>query len=70
MGKFPETGVYFLVAIEESLEQLTEFPALGAEREFQDKRLQNVRMWRVKGYEIPDFLHRGGRPDRDDSPPS
>ncbi len=46
-----DKGVFFLVAVEESLEQLAEFPALGAEWKFQDERLQNVRMWHVKGYE-------------------
>jgi len=46
-----DTGVYFLAAVEDSLEQLTKFPLLGREREFQDRRFQNVRMWRVKGFE-------------------
>ena len=46
-----DTGVYFLVAVEESIERLTEFPRLGTQRTFQDKRFQNVRLWRVKGYE-------------------
>ena len=46
-----DKGVFFLVAVEESLTQLAEFPALGAERKFRDERLQNARMWRVKGYE-------------------
>lgn len=46
-----DTGVYFLVAVEDSLEQLTQFPLLGKTREFQNKQFQTMRMWRVKGYE-------------------
>ncbi len=46
-----DTGVFFLVAVEESLEQLAKFPLLGKPRDFADKRFQNIRMWRVKGYE-------------------
>ena len=46
-----DTGVYFLAAVENSLEQLAEFPLLGKQRNFSDKRFQNVRMWHVKGYE-------------------
>lgn len=46
-----DSGVFFLVAVEDSLEQLAEFPSLGKEREFQNERFGNVRMWRVKGYE-------------------
>ncbi len=46
-----DTGVFFLVAVEDSLEQLAKFPLLGKQRDFADKRFQNVRMWRVKGYE-------------------
>ncbi len=44
-----DKGVYFLVAVEDSLEQLAEFPLLGKKREFQDKRFSDMRMWRVKG---------------------
>lgn len=46
-----DTGVYFLVAVEDSLEQLARFPLIGKHREFADKRFQNVRMWRVKDFE-------------------
>lgn len=46
-----DAGVVFLVAVEDSLEQIARFPLLGKTREFQNKRFQNVRMWRVKGYE-------------------
>jgi toxin ParE1/3/4 len=46
-----DKGVYFLAAVEDALEHLAKFPHLGKQREFEDKRFQNIRMWRVKGYE-------------------
>jgi toxin ParE1/3/4 len=46
-----DTAVYFLVAVEDSLERLADFPLLGKKREFRDTRFQDVRMWSVKGYE-------------------
>lgn len=46
-----DTGVTFLVAVEDSLEQLAKFPLIGRQRNFADARFQNVRMWHVKGYE-------------------
>ena len=46
-----DKGVIFLVAVEDSLEQLARFPLLGKTRAFQNKRFQNVRMWHVKNYE-------------------
>ncbi|MBA4182540.1 MAG: type II toxin-antitoxin system RelE/ParE family toxin [Acidobacteria bacterium] len=46
-----DTGVYFLVAVEDSLEQLAKFPLIGKQSEFQNKQFQNLRMWHVKGYE-------------------
>ncbi len=46
-----DTGVRFLVAVEDSLEQLAKFPLIGKQSEFQNKQFQNVRMWHVKGYE-------------------
>ncbi len=46
-----DAGVYFLVAVEDSLEQIAKFPMLGKEKNFRDKRFKNVRMWHVKGYE-------------------
>lgn len=45
------TAVYFLVAVEDSLEQLAKFPLIGKQRDFANPRFQNVRMWRVKDYE-------------------
>ncbi len=49
-----DTAVYFLVAVEDSLDQLAEFPLVGKQRNFIDKQFQNIRMWHVKGY--PDYL--------------
>ncbi len=46
-----DAGVVFLVAVEDSLEQLARFPLLGKTRAFQNKQFQNIRMWKVKGYE-------------------
>lgn len=46
-----DAGVVFLVAVEDSLEQLARFPLLGKTRLFQNKQFQNIRMWKVKGYE-------------------
>lgn len=46
-----DTGVYFLAAVEDSLEQIAKFPLIGKQRNFADKQFQNVRMWRVKGFE-------------------
>jgi len=46
-----DTGVYFLVAVEDSFEQLAKFPLIGKQSEFQNKQFQDMRMWHVKGYE-------------------
>ncbi len=46
-----DTAVYFLVAVDDSIEQLAQFPLLGKQSEFQNKQFQNMRMWKVKGYE-------------------
>ena len=46
-----DKGVTFLVAVEEAIEQLARFPLLGKERQFSDKRFQNMRMWKVKNFE-------------------
>ena len=46
-----DIGLSFLVAVGNSLEQLTKFPLIGKTREFQNKSLRNVRMWHVKNYE-------------------
>lgn len=46
-----DTAVYFLVAVDDSIEQLAQFPLLGKQSGFQNKQFQNMRMWKVKGYE-------------------
>ncbi len=46
-----DKGVFFLVAVEDSLEQLVKFPLLGKTTEFQNKQFQDMRMWHVKGFE-------------------
>ncbi len=46
-----DAGVVFLVAVEDSLEQLSRFPLLGKTSLFQNKQFQNIRMWKVKDYE-------------------
>ena len=49
-----DKAVYFLVAVEESIETLAEHPFIGSNRHFQNTKLNNLRMWRVKGFE--DYL--------------
>lgn len=44
-------GLAFLVAVEDGLMKLTEFPLLGKAIEFRNKKLGDVRMWHVKGHE-------------------
>ena len=46
-----DIGVYFLAAVEESIERLADLPQLGTKRDFQNKRFENIRMWQVKKYE-------------------
>ena len=46
-----DVAVYFLVAVEESIETLAKQPFVGSSRNFQNIKLKNLRMWRVKGYE-------------------
>lgn len=46
-----DKAVYFLVAVEETLEQIAVFPLIGKQRGFADVRFQNIRMWRVKDFE-------------------
>ena len=45
-----DRGVYFLVAIEDSLSLLAENPFMGHERPFKNSRLSGLRVWRVKGF--------------------
>jgi toxin ParE1/3/4 len=41
----------FLNACNETFQNLAQNRYLGTERKFNDPRLSNIRMWRVKGYE-------------------
>lgn len=46
-----DIGIIFLLAVEDTLEQLTAFPHVGRMLEFRNNRVGNVRLWHVKGYE-------------------
>jgi toxin ParE1/3/4 len=46
-----DIGVTFLVAVEDSLEQLVQFPLIGKKRDFNNFRFQEIRMWQVKAFE-------------------
>jgi toxin ParE1/3/4 len=46
-----DAGVTFLVAVEDAIEQLAQFPLIGKQQQFTDKRFQNVRMWKIKNFE-------------------
>jgi toxin ParE1/3/4 len=46
-----EAADHFLEACEETFQQLAQIPFIGSVREFQNQRLKDVRMWRVKGFE-------------------
>ena len=41
----------FIEAVQETTEQIRQMPFLGFTREFRNSKLQNVRVWRVKGFE-------------------
>lgn len=45
-----DSGVYFLVAVEDSLDLLAENPFLGYEKAFKNSKLSGLRVWRVKGF--------------------
>lgn len=46
-----DKAVFFLVAVEESLEMLSAYPLIGSTRLFESKKLNELRIWRVKGFE-------------------
>jgi plasmid stabilization system protein ParE len=46
-----DAAVYFLVAVEESIEMIASHPLIGSSRHFQNTKLNGLRMWRVKNYE-------------------
>lgn len=44
-----DIGVTFLVAVEDSLEQLSRMPLIGKTKRF--RTVKNLRMWAVKGFD-------------------
>ena len=44
-----DIGVTFLVAVEDSLEQLSRMPLIGKTKHF--RTVKNLRMWPVKGFD-------------------
>jgi len=46
-----DVGISFLVAVEDSLEQLSNFPFIGKLKEFGNEKLVGIRVWHVKGFE-------------------
>lgn len=45
-----DIGVHFLVAVEDSIEEIGRNPFIGKQCEFKSAQLQNLRMWLVKGF--------------------
>lgn len=46
-----DAAVYFLVAVEESIEMHAAHPLIGSNRNFQNTKLRGLRIWQVKNYE-------------------
>lgn len=46
-----DTAVYFLVAVEETIENIAKNPFIGTVKQFQNPKLKDIRMRRVKKYE-------------------
>jgi toxin ParE1/3/4 len=46
-----DVAVSFLVAVETTLDELARFPLPGKARRSIDPRLEEMRVWRVRGYE-------------------
>ena len=53
-----DRAVYFLVAIEDSLSLLTKNPLIGRERSFENSKLTDLRVWRVKGFDNYILIYR------------
>ena len=47
----PEAALRFLDAAEATFKQLAAMPGMGRFRQFKDSRLQNLRSWRIEGFE-------------------
>ncbi|HQU82015.1 MAG TPA: type II toxin-antitoxin system RelE/ParE family toxin [Pyrinomonadaceae bacterium] len=46
-----DTAVYLLVAVEETIENIAKNPFIGTVKQFQNQKLKDLRMRRVKKYE-------------------
>lgn len=46
-----DTAVYFLVAVEETIENIAKNPFIGTIKQLQNQKLKDLRMRRVKKYE-------------------
>ena len=46
-----DAAVTFLVAVEDTIDELTRFPFLGKPRNNRDARLSGLRVWRARGFE-------------------
>jgi len=48
--KSPTLGDRFALAVEKTYQQLSRMPYLGELHPFKDPSMQNIRIWRVKGF--------------------
>lgn len=46
-----DIGIKFLVAVEDSIDRIAEFPQIGKVRSFRNNELPVIRMWPVKTFE-------------------
>jgi len=46
-----EAAQRFLDSVDKTLEQLAKMPRMGIKRQFRSQKFENVRIWRVKGFE-------------------
>jgi len=45
-----DIAVHFLVAVEDSIEQIGRNPFIGSSRKFANSQIENLRMWKVKNF--------------------
>ncbi len=45
-----DIAVHFLVAVEDSIEQIGRNPLIGSARKFENARIENLRIWTVKNF--------------------
>ncbi len=48
----PHTADRFVDAVESTIEKLTKNPRVGTPRKFKNPRLQDLRQWPVRGFEV------------------